>query len=302
MSALAATLLIISAFSHAGWNFISKKARPSLAFYFVANTVGVVCLSPLLLRYHAVLTHIPPSVWVCAAMSGLFLTTNYMALAGAYRAGDMSIAYPLARSLPAIFIFLFTLVWGSEKAAGIWVLLGIMLTISGCMLLPRKVLRNFRPSDYFNQVCILAVVAAVWTTCYTIVDGNALRILRELPGRAFHTTEATFIYLVIEATSCSIWLFIFVVLSTREREGTREVLKSFKGSAIITGIGLYFTYGLVLASMNFVTNITYVAALRQLSIPIGAMFGMVFLKEPRFLPKIIGVGIIFGGIVLVAVK
>jgi drug/metabolite transporter (DMT)-like permease len=170
------------------------------------------------------------------------------------------------------------------------------------MLLPCKILRNFRPSDYFNHVCILAVVAAVCTACYTIVDGNALRILRELPGCAFDSTKATLIYLVIEATSCSIWLFIFVVLSTRERNGTREVLKNFRGPAVITDVGLYFTYGLVLASMNFVTNITYVAALRQLSIPIGAMFGMVFLKEPRFLPKIIGVGIIFGGIVLVAAK
>jgi len=101
MSPLAAILLIISAFSHAGWNYVSKKAHPSLAFYFVANTVGVICLSPLLLKYHRVLAHIPPSVWACAVMSGLFLATNYMALAGAYRAGDLSIAYPLARSLPA---------------------------------------------------------------------------------------------------------------------------------------------------------------------------------------------------------
>jgi uncharacterized membrane protein len=78
-----------------------------------------------------------------------------------------------------------------------------------------------------------------------------------------------------------------------------EVLNGFKGAAAITGIGIYLTYGLVLASMNYVTNVSYVAAFRQLSIPLGALFGMVLLKEPRYVPKIIGVVIIFVGLIIV---
>ncbi len=53
--------------------------------------------------------------------------------------------------------------------------------------------------------------------------------------------------------------------------------------------------------MNYVTDISYVAAFRQLSIPLGAIFGMWLLKEPCFPPKIAGISIIFAGLVMVAI-
>jgi uncharacterized membrane protein len=53
--------------------------------------------------------------------------------------------------------------------------------------------------------------------------------------------------------------------------------------------------------MNYVTNVSYVAAFRQLSIPLGALFGMLLLNEPRYVPKITGVVIIFLGLTLVGV-
>jgi len=50
--------------------------------------------------------------------------------------------------------------------------------------------------------------------------------------------------------------------------------------------------------MNYVRNVSYVAAFRQLSIPIGAVLGMALLKEQRYLPKVLGVVTIFVGLVL----
>ena len=61
------------------------------------------------------------------------------------------------------------------------------------------------------------------------------------------------------------------------------------------------TYGLVLASMAYVTNVSYVAAFRQLSIPIGAVLGLTIQREPRYLPKIIGIVIVSVGLILVGV-
>ena len=54
--------------------------------------------------------------------------------------------------------------------------------------------------------------------------------------------------------------------------------------------------------MNYVTNINYVAAFRQLSIPLGAILGMSLLKEPRPPPKLVGVALIFKGLVVVAME
>lgn len=299
MSLTAAILLLISAITHAGWNYISKKEHPTAAFYLVANTIGVICVFPVLLYYGNQIRMIPESVWVCIALSGFFLAAYMAALAGAYRAGDISIAYPLARSLPVIFVFLLTLVFGKGKPLGILVIIGIILVVAGCTILPLKVLREFRLSNYKNLCCLLAVLAAVGIAGYTIIDDTALRNLREIPGKPWKPIDATLVYMVLEGISCSIWQLLIVALVSRERKTLVEVLHDFKGAATLTGIGIYLTYGLVLASMNYVPNVSYVAAFRQLSIPLGALFGMVLLKEPRYIPKIIGVAIIFLGLILV---
>jgi uncharacterized membrane protein len=108
--------------------------------------------------------------------------------------------------------------------------------------------------------------------------------------------------MVLEGISCSLWQSLFVILNRRERRRMPEIIQSYKGAAAITGVGIYLGWGLVLVSMNFVSNVSYVAAFRQLSIPLGAIFGIVFLKEPRYLPKIFGIAAIFIGLVLAGFK
>ena len=299
MTLIAAILLLISAVTHAGWNYISKKEHPTLAFYLVANTIGVIFVFPILLYYRNQIPLIPNAVWIFIAMSGFFLAVYMAALAGAYRTGDISVAYPLARSLPVIFVFLITHIFDKGKPLGAWFTIGIILVVTGCTILPLKVFRDFQFSNYKNLCCLLAVLAAVGVAGYTVTDDTALRHLREIPGKPWNPVDATLIYMVLEGISCSIWQFLMVVFDSRERRIIVDVLHEFKGVATITGIGIYLTYGLVLASMNYVTNVSYVAAFRQLSIPLGAALGMVFLKESRYLPKIIGVIIIFLGLTLV---
>ena len=72
-------------------------------------------------------------------------------------------------------------------------------------------------------------------------------------------------------------------------------------SALITGVVIMATYGLFLASMAYASNVSYVAAFRQLSIPIGAFLGLTLLGEPRYRPKLIGIGVVTLGLLLVAV-
>jgi drug/metabolite transporter (DMT)-like permease len=302
MTIIATILLIISAFTHAGWNFISKKEHPTQAFYLLANSMGVICTLPILFYHANLLPFFPPSVWIIVILSGFFLASYLEALAGAYRAGDISIAYPLARSLPLVFVFLVTLALGESQSTGGWFLVGMILIVGGCTILPLKSFSDFQFSNYRNLCCLLAVLAAVGTACYTIADDMALRYLRELPGQPMNIIEGTLVFLVLEGISCSLWQGLFVTINRRERQSMLAVLKSYKGPAALTGIGIYLTYGIVLVSMNFVTNVSYVAAFRQLSIPLGAILGMVFLKESRYLPKTLGVAAIFLGLVITSIN
>ena len=141
-------------------------------------------------------------------------------------------------------------------------------------------------------------MAAIGITSYTIIDSEALRCLGEIPGKSFNKIEASVIYLILQGLSSSFWMGAFIIFSPMERQSFTAVLRFSKGQVVLTSIGLYLGYGLALASMNYVTNVSYVAAFRQLSIPIGATFGMVILNEPRYMPKIIGVTAIFVGLVI----
>ena len=301
MSTTAIILLLISAFTHAGWNFISKKEHPSQAFFLVSNTIGVICVFPILFYFRSRIPLVPPSVWLFVVISGLFLAAYLAALSGAYRSGDISIAYPLARSLPVIFILFATFILGKENQISWLLISGIILVVSGCVILPLNTFGNFHLANYQNLCCFLAMLSAVSVAGYTIVDDEALRQLRQLAGTPFNPIEGTLVYMVLEGICCSLWQCVFVSFSLRERKNITDILNDLKGPAAITGIGIYLTYGFVLASMNYVTNISYVAAFRQLSIPLGAIFGMSLLKEPRHPPKLIGVSTIFIGLVMVAI-
>lgn len=302
MTIIAAILLIISAATHAGWNFISKKEHPTQAFYLVANSIGVICVLPILLYIRHQVHLIPTSVWIFAILSGFFLAAYLQALAGAYRSGDISIAYPLARALPVIFVIILTLMLGKGKPLGTWFHLGAFLVVGGCIVLPMKTFNEFHLSNYKNLCCLLAVLSALGIAGYTVVDDIALRHLRELPGAPLNPVNGTLIYMVFEGIFCSSWQSLFVIFDSSERTSFIEVLRQYKGAAAITGIGIYLTYGLVLISMNYVTNVSYVATFRQLSIPLSALLGMALLNEPRYNPRIVAVVMIFVGLVMVGLN
>ena len=55
---------------------------------------------------------------------------------------------------------------------------------------------------------------------------------------------------------------------------------------------------LVLIAMNFVTNVSYVQAFRQIGLLIGMLEGIFILKEKCTVPKIVGITLILSGLVL----
>ena len=69
--------------------------------------------------------------------------------------------------------------------------------------------------------------------------------------------------------------------------------------ALGVGIGIYLAYGLVLISMAYVSDVSYVVAFRQLSVPLGALVGVWLLRERRSIPKALGVALAFAGVLLV---
>jgi len=176
---------------------------------------------------------------------------------------------------------------------------GIVLVVAGCFLLPMRRFSEFRLRNYFNACCLLAMLAAVGTAGYTIIDDRALSILRGPPNHLFSPMVGACVYLFLESLSSLLWQALGLLAIPKERHGFwRSAVRQAKPAAI-AGAGIVFAYGLALTAMAFVSNVSYVAAFRQLSIPIGAGFGIVLLKEPCHTPRLCGVAIILTGLIMV---
>lgn len=303
MSLIAAVLIIVSACMHALWNFASKRSNPSLAFFFLTTISAALLVSPLLVVYRAVLPRIPLSVWGLVAATGVAQAVYFSGLAGAYRRGDISLAYPLARALPVLLVAAISFLLGRGAEIGRLGLAGMVLVTAGCVILPLPHFRTLRLRDYLDTVYLMAFVAAVGTTGYTLIDDHALRQLRTAADLPLSNTEITLLFIALQTTSTAIMLGVGSLLHPTERRLLAEALhkRALLLSSTATGVVIMATYGLVLASMAYVTNVSYVAAFRQLSIPIGATLGLTLQKEPRYFPKLMGIGVVSAGLILVGI-
>ncbi len=301
MSPVAIILITISAFSHAFWNFLGKRRDPSVAFFFLANTTAALFLSPIIFYFRMALADVPDQVWGFVLLTGIFQTIYFIGLASAYGRGDMSLAYPLARAVPVLMVTLISLAVGNGHQIGRWGYVGIFWVAMGCLILPLKNFHQFRIKEYITTCVLFALVAAVGTTGYTLIDDAALRVLRGTAETGMSNTESTLLYITLEAFSISLIMGLFLLIRQSERQKVVRLWRSNRFYAGITGIIIASTYGLVLVAMAYVTNVSYVAAFRQLSIPLGAILGMTLQREPRFTPKITGISVAFIGLILLAV-
>ena len=294
MPLIAITLVILSALIHAGWNFVSKRETPTTSFIMLANLTGVVVLFPVFVFHYSILYNFPAYIWLLAFFTGFFMASYHTSLAGAYRNGDMSVAYPLARSSPIIVVIVVTFLLGEGKSVSNLCILGIVLILLGCFILPLKNRNEFSIKHYLNWTCLLALLAAFGTAGYSIIDDTALEILKNTLVRE-DIVAITLLYAFIENISLFLWFSCFVLFSKKEHERFFTVLKNSKKNAMITGIGIVLSYSLVLIAMTYAKNISYIVAFRQLSIPVGAILGMILLKEPAHTPRIVGTIILFVG-------
>ena len=301
MSSLAIALVSTAAVMHAYWNLLSKRQNPAAAFFLVVSLVAALVLAPLLIYYRQALFLIPTGVWLLLLFSAGFESLYYVALAGSYRNGDMSLVYPLARALPVLMVTGISLRLGLGKPISLAGLAGILAVVVGCLILPMRSLREFKLSNYLNPWCLLAIVAAAGTTGYTLIDNESLRQLRAMPALGMGTVQVTLFYYGLVSLAICALLGIFVAFSTAEHARLRVLRERGLPSAFLTGLINTAGYSMVLVAMAFASNISYIAAFRQFSIPLGATLGIVVQKEPVYPPKVIGTIGVLLGLILVAV-
>jgi drug/metabolite transporter (DMT)-like permease len=298
MTLFAFILVTISAFTHAFWNFLSKRQNPPAAFFLMASLAAVVIFSPALFFFRDGLTAIPPAVWGLIAATGAVQAIYYIFLAGAYRTGDLSHAYPLARSLPVVLVALVSVLLGRGDQIRPLAYVGFAAVTAGCILLPLPKFSDLRTSHYRQKWVVFALLAAVCITGYTLLDDQSLRMLRSLPETPLSNLSWSLLFVELETISLSIFLTVFLLSWVPERQILTQAGRPEWRMAALMGFIITATYGLVLLAMAYVSNVSYVSAFRQLSIPIGAALGILVRKEAATPPKLAGIALVVSGLIL----
>jgi drug/metabolite transporter (DMT)-like permease len=299
VDSVAVALVLVSAGMHAGWNAFGKGRVPTASFFLVASFGGLVLLSAAPLVWSEVTAEYERRDVMLVVTAGFFEAVYLSALAGGYRIGDLSLVYPLARALPAVTVTIGSVVLGRSDSISTLCWVGAILIVLGCVLLPQARFADLRIATYRSRAFLLALLAAAGTTGYSLVDDQALRYLRsEHPS--LHPGGVTSVYSFFQVLATAGWLSLLVFSRRTGRASFRLALKDWR-QVTFTGVVITLTYLIVLVALAFARDVSYVVAFRQVSIPMGALLGVVVFQESMPLPKLVGLMIIVTGLVLVSV-
>ena len=158
---LATVFALTAAVLHAGWNLLAKRAGdPFLALwgqFMFAGAIGAVVLLAT--------GGVPAGAWTWALISGGVHIPYIVALGWAYRHGDFSLAYPLARGGGALLAAIGGIVLLGDDLK-VLSMLAICTVVAGMVLLAIGAERA--------QVLVALIVAGA-IGVYTLADSHASR-------------------------------------------------------------------------------------------------------------------------------
>jgi drug/metabolite transporter (DMT)-like permease len=268
-----------------------------LAFFTLASLFATLFLLPFAIIEHHTVSTLFRDFLPFVIATGLFQAFYFLGLTQAYRCEDLSIVYPIARALPVGLVPLW-LSLVSDKHYAWEQYAGVLAIIVGSLLIPHPSFRGINAKAIFNRGSFFALIAALATTGYTLVDQHVLSSYTvTAPDAAGWKTSLSYMFLLsASSTVCVAALSLFW---SAERSLWAGAINKQRRSAFSTAFIMTLTYSLVLIAMNFAENVGYIVALRQLSIPIGVLMGVLLLRERFSLNQRVALIMIMLGILTV---
>ena len=288
MTALSLVLVLLSAVAHASWNLMLKRAGDPEVFAWVMLVVGSILLAPVglaLLWYNSMDF---PGLWFLLA-SVVLHVFYFILLARGYATGDLSLVYPVARGMgpmlvPVLAVILLGEIVETMAIVGIAAIVGGIYTISWWGNF-HQVLRS--PLLFLRSAGMrYAVLTGLTIAVYSIVDKEGVG----------HIQPLLYIYFLDIGTVALLTPYILA------NKGMETVKAEWRANAVpitVSGLLAFAAYGLVLTAFSL-SRVSYVAPAREVGIVIGVLMGIFLLKEPFGRGRLLGSGLIVGGLVLIA--
>ena len=269
-------LVILAAFLHAVWNALVKNEENK---YLAVTAI--------------VLGHVPVSIFIILLapapsvesipfiiLSALLHIGYEWYLLSAYRFGDLTKVYPIARGTAPILVAIVSLIFLGVVLSN-FEILGIVIISLGILSLSFQGAKGFKN----RSVVIYALVTGFFIMGYSITDGYGARASNSFLSYMSWS-------FILNAT-----IFPIILKINNKSEVITKVFKEGKKIFFIGGTISYIVYGIVVWSFTQ-APIALVTTLRETSIIFALLIGIFFLKEKFTFLKAIATFIIFFGVVL----
>lgn len=265
MSAQALGIVLIAAFTHATWNYAAKRAGGGLPFVWLSCCFGLALYIPVIVGYWAWANPVLPTSTAGVIIgSGLIKCAYSLLLQRGYRTGDFSLIYPLARGTGPFLSTVAAILFFGERPSPLAVVGGLAIVSSVFYLTGGTSLVHHSRSHLRNAV-LYGIATGLCIAGYTVWDQQAVARLRVPP------------VLYDCGTSLTMFALLTPFAFQRRAEVARELKEHWRNALTVAVLGPV-GYVLILTAMKF-TPVSYIAPAREVSIVIGAFFGVKFLKE-----------------------
>lgn len=275
-------LLFISASMHALWNFLLKSSDEK----YIAMGWQVI-LSGAFSLIFVFFTGLPPrSMWGFAIISMILEAIYFILLCIAYSDHDFSLVYPIARgAAPALLVLWSTIFLREQLTTGGYI--GLALITGGIIVIGATTLLQNKSEKPHLRGVLTALSVALIISIYTFVDGTAVKNGPALPYGLAMFVMIPFVTTPYIARRYGWSSFI-------------DVWKKNRGYLLLGGVLGLVAYMLALFAYTF-APLSYSGAIREVSAVIGAFLGWRFLKEEMGGVRVVGSGIVFIGVMIIAV-
>lgn len=275
-------LLLGAAVIHAGWNLLLKRATENQLVVFWANLVAAACFLPFVFLR----TPLGPFGWRLAAVSAAAEAIYYVLLMTAYRIGDFSLVYPIARGAAPAFLAIGAVVVLGERP-GPGGLVGLGLIVTGLFTVGSAGWGQQRERKGLAPGVALALLVALLIAFYSVIDGAAVK--REDP----------LVYVGAVYALTALWLSP-IMLHRYGWTALRNGLSAHRGRAVAVGILQALGYSTVLYVFSR-GSVGYAGAIRESSVVLGALAGWLWLGEELGARRVLGAVLMFAGVMVIAV-
>ncbi len=284
MTAFALALVLASAVAHATWNYFAKRSGGGVPFLWLALTLSIPLYAPIAVA--VVLqsgAHIGPVEIAWMGINGALNVAYFIFLQRGYRAGDLSIVYPLARGTGPVLATIGAILIFGERPTPLAIAGAVSIAVGVFVLTgdPRRLRERG-----VGLAVTYALLTGVTIATYTLWDKRAVSVLL-IPPVLYEWGSNVARCLILTPFALPRWAEV-----RREWSANRT-------AALAVASLSPLAYMLVLTALA-ISPVSYVAPAREIGILLGVFIGARTLAEADIGRRSAAAALMVGGVIALA--